>query len=502
MIRRLFALWRSDPHARTTAGGYRRLSLGLLLAGLIALALADIELHAVSPAEELARIGMGLLQPSLAGIDQLWLAIAQTIAFALLGLGLGAALGLLLATRLDNLVVRGACAWLRAVHELFWALLFLQLFGFSPLTGILAIALPYAGIFARVYHDILAQADPRPQQLLPGGTGRLSAFLYTRICACWEPLASYTRYRFECALRSATVLGFIGLPTLGFHLESAFKEGHYAQAGALLWIFFALIASQRWWLRWQFLPLYLVMAWWSLPSSELLPWQYAWRFLSEDIVPSPLRYDGWAALWPWLGQLWQEQIRPGIGATVLLTLAATLVAALVTLLLLPLGSHRLAGLGVWPGRGLLIALRSTPEMLLTFIGLLLLGPSMLPAIAALALHNGALMATLLARNCDQLRLRLDAPSGAAGFFYDILPRLYQGFLAFLFYRSEVIMRESAILGILGITTLGFYVDSAFEDLRFDVALVLIAVTAMLNILVDNLSALARRRLAIERLQRC
>ena len=29
------------------------------------------------------------------------------------------------------------------------------------------------------------------------------------------------------------------------------------------------------------------------------------------------------------------------------------------------------------------------------------------------------------------------------------------------------MRETAILGILGITTLGFYVDSAIPELRFD-----------------------------------
>jgi phosphonate transport system permease protein len=51
----------------------------------------------------------------------------------------------------------------------------------------------------------------------------------------------------------------------------------------------------------------------------------------------------------------------------------------------------------------------------------------------------------------------------------------------------VIIRESAILGILGITTLGFYIDSAFEDIRFDRALFLIVISALLNILVDSFS---------------
>jgi phosphonate transport system permease protein len=49
------------------------------------------------------------------------------------------------------------------------------------------------------------------------------------------------------------------------------------------------------------------------------------------------------------------------------------------------------------------------------------------------------------------------------------------------YRWEVILRESAILGLLGAATLGFYIDSAFEEIRFDRAVLLIIVTALLNI---------------------
>ena len=58
------------------------------------------------------------------------------------------------------------------------------------------------------------------------------------------------------------------------------------------------------------------------------------------------------------------------------------------------------------------------------------------------------------------------------------------------------MRETAILGILGITTLGFYVDSAFADLRFDRALTLILVTAVLNMTIDTASRAVRARLRL------
>ena len=58
------------------------------------------------------------------------------------------------------------------------------------------------------------------------------------------------------------------------------------------------------------------------------------------------------------------------------------------------------------------------------------------------------------------------------------------------------MRESAILGILGIATLGFYIDSAFEEFRFDRAALLILASALLNMAVDILARTLRRRLHI------
>ena len=59
------------------------------------------------------------------------------------------------------------------------------------------------------------------------------------------------------------------------------------------------------------------------------------------------------------------------------------------------------------------------------------------------------------------------------------------------------MRETAILGILGIATLGFYIDSAFADLRYDKALSLIIITAVLNLGIDILSRAIRSKLRLQ-----
>ena len=119
---------------------------------------------------------------------------------------------------------------------------------------------------------------------------------------------------------------------------------------------------------------------------------------------------------------------------------------------------------------------------------------MLPAIVTLSLHNGAIIAHLLGRYSNELSLRADSPKGLNLYGYEVLPRLYGQFLAFLFYRWEVIMRETAILGILGIATLGFFVDSALADIRLDRVILLIVISAILNIGVDSLSRLIRSRL--------
>jgi phosphonate transport system permease protein len=126
----------------------------------------------------------------------------------------------------------------------------------------------------------------------------------------------------------------------------------------------------------------------------------------------------------------------------------------------------------------------------------LLGPSMLPAIIALSVHNGGIVGYLMGRHADALEYRRDAPQALNLYAYETVPRLYGQFLAYVLYRWEIILRESAIFGILGVATLGYYVDAAISEFRLDVAVMLIIATAGLSMGVDALSRGLRRRLRI------
>ncbi|MDF0750207.1 ABC transporter permease [Marinobacter sp. 71-i] len=481
-----------------------RTSLIFLAIALVALLFTDIAITASNPWRDLGNFFLGVVTPNFFSSEGLMTALLRTVAFAFVGVALGSVCGFLLALVYRWLPVRIMCAFVRAIHELFWALIFLQFFGFHPLTGVLAIAIPYSGIFAKVYSEILDEADPEPGRLLPPRTGVIAAFLYTRIPDCWVQMRTYTAYRLECGLRSSAILGFVGLPTLGFYLESAFSQGHYSDAGAMLILFYVLIATMPLWVRPKLLPVYLVGAPFFLGEGLPIVWGNVARFFTQDIVPSPLRgEEGWSGMGPWLGDMLINQAMPGIWNTVLLTQVALVATGIIALLAFPLISTHFGGpVRRTSGHVFLVIMRSTPEYILAYILLQLWGPSMLPAVVALALHNGGIIGHLIGRQSSTIRLRTDAPTGLDRYTYELVPRVYRSFLAFLFYRWEIIMRETAILGILGIYTLGFYVDSAIQNIQFDRAMVLILITASLNIGVDILGRYIRRKLALQTMPTC
>lgn len=466
---------------------YTLVSLGLILLALICLPFSDIEIYSVEPWQEMQRMLKGLLHPDVSTLSYALPALWQTVAFALIAVIGSACLGLIAALFFQYRIIRITCASIRAVHELFWGLIFMQVFGLSALTGVLAISIPFTGIFAKVFSEILDQQSVEPLSTVSAKTGIVSLYAYTLLPQALPELLSYVRYRFECALRSSTILGFIGLPTLGFYLETAFKQGNYGESAVLLIIFYLLVASIQFWLRRRLVIFYLIAAFVLLPETPPVS-SNLWQFLSVDIWPNALLAGDWLLALTWYKTQLISVALPAIVNTVLLSQIALVGSALLALISYGIASKKLSKFGSFRlGQTLLVVMRSTPEMIFAFIFLLFFGPSFLPAIFALSIHNGGLIGFLIALSSNELKLRLDAPKGLNLYFYELTPRLYGQFLTLLLYRWEVIVRETAILGILGITTLGFYIDSAFEDIRYDRAAFLIVITALLNIGIDSLA---------------
>ncbi|MEM9081377.1 MAG: ABC transporter permease subunit, partial [Verrucomicrobiota bacterium] len=126
--------------------------------------------------------------------------------------------------------VRLVSTAMRSVHELMWGLLFLTAFGTSPIAAVMALALPYGGTLAKVFSELLDEAEDSAAEVMraSGGSG-LASFLGGVVTRAFPDLVTYGLYRLECAVRSSAVLGFVGIPTLGYEISTAFEDGHYRE---------------------------------------------------------------------------------------------------------------------------------------------------------------------------------------------------------------------------------------------------------------------------------
>ena len=215
-------------------------------------------------AEAMGRFLAGFLPPAH-GADFLLLVARETwrtVAIATAGVVLGLAIALpatLLSTRvlsvsalsgrmaapaaLARQLLRWGLILLRSVPELVWALVFVRVVGLGPTAGVLAIALTYGGMLGKVYGEILESGDTQASvALLRNGSGRLQAFCYGLLPQNAAELASYTVYRWECAIRSSVVLGFVGAGGLGQQLDSSMKMFAGGEVATMLLVFVALVA--------------------------------------------------------------------------------------------------------------------------------------------------------------------------------------------------------------------------------------------------------------------
>ena len=180
-----------------------------------------------------------------------WYTVAYAVAGITLAVGLGLPLGVVSsgvlakspATRWSMMLgTRAFLAVTRSIHELVWAWLFVVAIGISPAAAILALAIPYAGILGRIYSEILNDVPQEPLRALrASGASEWNVFCYGRLVMALPDMVSYTFYRFECAIRAAAIMSFVGIAGLGYQLQLSLGDLLYDQVWTLLFFLIVLI---------------------------------------------------------------------------------------------------------------------------------------------------------------------------------------------------------------------------------------------------------------------
>ena len=217
-----------------------------------------------------------------------------------------------------------------------------------------------------------------------------------------------------------------------------------------------------------------------LPDSGTVVWQGLalpdWRGLTQA-----------AAEIPWL---------PLIVETLLLTvLAAGIAIGLppLAMLLAPSRFWQVALNPVWA------LLRLIPPPLTVLLLLLSNRPTLAIGALALGLHNGGVMGRLLREQLEQQSVdqqQAMATSGASarlGWLYGLFTPRSPGYLAYGAYRTDVILRETVVVGLIGGSGLGWQLLESLSSFHWDAVLVLVGAYALITLLGEWLSDRCRTR---------
>ena len=519
-----------------------------------------------------ARFLQAALQPELSGqfLQLTGQATLVTLAFAVCGIFLSLILGVgggILASEVwwqslvspqrqalfrgPWLAFRSLLASLRAVHEIIWGLIFVNIIGLDPLSAILAIAIPFGAITAKVYSEIL---DETPRHaftaLRNSGASTAKAFAYTLLPQALRDWLSYGFYHFECAIRAAAVLGIIGAGGLGHQIFLSFQTLKYQQIWTLFYALFLLnglvdfcssllrrrlgrqinCSDSRDWvtinrpggrsgdppghdpaLKWSLVMALLLIPfsfWYVQPDYSRLVSARTWQNLLTVLqfsLPPDFAVVGWSA--------WLELAQTTLAMSLLAVAGAGLVGLFFSFpaannFLLPGGLLDLGRGSKWQAilgtvillltRFLLLVWRSIPPPIWALIFLFVLFPGILPGAMALGLYTLGVLGRLMAEvteNLDDRPLTALKSQGAGGgqlFSYGVLPTTMPRFIAYFLYRWEETIRATVVIGLVGAGGLGWLLLERLSAFDYQGVAAALLVFVAIIFVVDLISAAARR----------
>ena len=267
----------------------------------------------------------------------------------------------------------------------------------------------------------------------------------------------------------------------------------------------------------------VILSWWSsdFAADQLLSQRRLrnlQRFVAE-LRPHPLqgREFDFVIAWQWTRQVLADRGLTAAAVTLAISmLAIVLAGAGAALLCLPaartfaapdpfiasLRGPPVARRVLWKSlnivsRSVLVFARAVPEYIWAFLLLILLGPNAWPAVLALAIHNAGILGKLASEVVEDLdhaplaALRASGASRSQIAVTAIAPLVFNRTLLFFFYRWETCVRDATILGLLGIVSLGYWIQDARARNHYDEMFLLILIGAALVMIADIVSAVAR-----------
>jgi len=191
----------------------------------------------------------GLIHPDWAYVwtgdgEDLVSTLLQTIAIAFIGTFISAVISLPFAfwaanTKHKNwLVSRSGKIILTAIRtfpEIVLALMFIKAVGPGAFAGVLAVGVHSVGMLAKLFSEAIENMDGGAgESVTAAGGNRLDVTMLASFPQLLPEFVSNTLYRFELAIRSASILGIIGAGGIGTPLIFAISARAWNRVGIIL----------------------------------------------------------------------------------------------------------------------------------------------------------------------------------------------------------------------------------------------------------------------------
>lgn len=123
----------------------------------------------------------------------------------------------------------------RAINEMVFAMLFVVAVGLGPFAGVLALWIHTTGVLAKLFSEAVEAIDPQPiEGIRSTGASALHEIVYGVIPQVMPLWISFTLYRFESNVRSASVVGMVGAGGIGVVLWDIIRGFQYAETCAVM----------------------------------------------------------------------------------------------------------------------------------------------------------------------------------------------------------------------------------------------------------------------------
>ncbi|HAT54975.1 MAG TPA: phosphonate ABC transporter, permease protein PhnE [Lactobacillus sp.] len=169
----------------------------------------------------------------------------QTLAIAFVGTIISALISIPFAfwaakTKRGRLSVRSTSgrvvlAIIRTFPEIVLAIMFIKAVGPGAFAGVLALGVHSVGMLGKLFAESIEAIDVGPSESIASvGGNAVDALMFATLPQALPAFASYSLYRFEISVRSATILGMVGAGGVGTPLLFAIQTRSWNRVGIIL----------------------------------------------------------------------------------------------------------------------------------------------------------------------------------------------------------------------------------------------------------------------------